>query len=221
MPNTACTYSTHFRYSNREDKPKYIALKYAPILGGSVLDVGCDRRQLKAFLPAGASYFGADLNDAADVVMNLDRDPLPCNDCTFDTVIAADVLEHLERLHFVFDELCRVSARHVIVSLPNPYRNFVLAAASGTLAKLKHYGLPVDPPRDRHRWFFGAKQAETFLRARAARNGFDVEQLDVEEHGVPAWIDASGRDLFEDWNVRAGTTWAVLRRTNPRADTQT
>ena len=213
MPATL-PYTPPARYTDRLTKARYIADKYRPILGGSILDVGCDQRQLAAHLPPTASYTGVDVADAADVVLNLDREDLPFADRAFDTVLCADVLEHLERLHAVFDDLCRVSADRVIVSLPNPYRSFVLAAVAGKLDPLKHYGLPVDPPRDRHRWFFGAEQAETFIRVRAARSGFEVEQLDVEDHGSPKWVDQNGVNLFGGWNIQGGTTWAVLRRTD-------
>jgi 2-polyprenyl-3-methyl-5-hydroxy-6-metoxy-1,4-benzoquinol methylase len=211
MPTAVC-YPPPPRYTDRLSKARYIADKYSPILGGRVLDVGCDVRQLATHLPAGAAYTGVDQNPAADAVLDLDSGVLPFGDRAFDTVVCADVLEHLERLHAVFDELCRVSADRVIVSLPNPYRAFVLAAVEERLDPLKHYGLPLEPPRDRHRWFFGAAQAEAFIRHRAGRNGFEVEQLDVEDHGCPAWPDARGVDRFAGWNVRGGTTWAVLRR---------
>lgn len=211
MPATTC-YPAPPRYTDRLSKARYIAEKYSPILGGRVLDVGCDVRQLAGRLRAGAAYTGVDQNPAADVVLDLDSGVLPFDDRVFDTVVCADVLEHLERLHAVFDELCRVSADRVIVSLPNPYRAFVLAAVEGNLDPLKHYGLPLEPPRDRHRWFFGAEEAEAFIRHRAGRNGFEVEQLDVEDHGCPAWPDAGGVDRLACWNVRGGTTWAVLRR---------
>lgn len=208
----ALRYSCAHRYHDRATKARYIATKYADILHASVLDVGCDRAQLAAHLPRGATYIGADLNDTADLVINLDRDTLPFLDESFDTVVAADVLEHLDRLHAVFDDLCRVARRHVVISLPNPYRSFILAAAEGKAGALKYYGLPAHPPADRHRWFFGARQAEAFIRQRAAHNGFAVEQLDVEEHGCPEWLNDRGDNLFEDWEMRAGTTWAVLRR---------
>jgi SAM-dependent methyltransferase len=211
-------YPPPFRYTDRLGKARYIAQKYAPILTAGVLDVGCDRKQLLEHLPTSVRYIGVDVCPGADVIVDLDRRPepgeraLPFEDGAFDTVIAADVLEHLERIHAIFDEICRVSSARVIISLPNPVRNFVLAAAEGSQGRLKFYGLPVDPPADRHRWFFGADEAEKFLRERGARNGFTVEQLDVEEHGCPAWNSAEGKNLFSSRNVTHGTTWCVLRR---------
>ncbi len=203
---------TTMRYHDRDSKAAYTAAKYAPILGGRVLDVGCDIKRLLEHLPPTASYTGVDMNPRADVVLNLDRDNLPFADRAFDTVLCTDTLEHIERIHAIFDELCRVAAAHVIVSLPNPYRNFLLQAQRGTLPKLRHYGLPTQPPVDRHRWFFGADDAARFIRERGELNGFEVEQLDVDEHGLEPLLTPQGVDVALPWNVRAGTTWAVLRR---------
>lgn len=207
-------YSTALRYTERLGKARYIADKYREILGASVLDVGCDQKQLREHLAPTVRYVGVDFSPAADVRVNLDRERLPFRDGEFETVLAADVLEHLDQIHAVFDELCRVSASRVVVSLPNPLRNLLIAMAKGSDGRLKYYGLPVEPPPDRHRWFFGAEEAGEFLRGRGHRNGFEVEQIDVEEVGAPKWVDPGGKSLTGSENVRAGTTWCVLLRTN-------
>lgn len=209
---TTQRYSTDFRYTDRLSKARYIALKYAPLLAGRVLDVGCDEAPLRTQLPPEASYIGLDINPAADVVVDLDRDDLPFDDRSFDTVVCTDVLEHLERCHAVFDELCRVSASHVIVSLPNPVRAFILELFAGASGRLKHYGLPVDPPADRHRWFFGHEDAARFLTERGRRRGFSIEQLDTEATGCCYWLGPDGTDLLDHPNIHEGTTWCVLRR---------
>lgn len=212
-------YHTPTRYHDRASKAEYIARKYAPIWVETptcrVLDVGCDQRQLARHLPANVRYTGVDVNDAADVVLNLERDDLPFPDASFECVLACDVLEHLDRIHAVFDELCRVSASRVIVSLPNPLRAMLMELAGGSEGRLKYYGLPADPPRDRHKWFFGSDEAEEFLRVRAARLGFEVEQMDHEDSGGPAWPARDGRDRLASSNCRGGTLWCVLRRTLP------
>lgn len=57
-------------------------------------------------------------NPAADItkgnVTTLDFD-----DDSFDLVLCTEVLEHLEEPHLALDELCRVSNRYVILSVPN------------------------------------------------------------------------------------------------------
>lgn len=205
-------YHTDFRYTDRATKARYIALKYAPILRGSVLDVGCDAAPLRALIPESARYVGVDLCPTADVVLDLDRQDLPFPDRSFDTVVCTDVLEHLDRCHAVFDQLCRVAKDRVIVSLPNPLRNLLDAIKNGSAGRLKYYGLPLDRPPDRHRWFFGAAEAQAFIRHRAQVAGFGVEQLDFENEGSFTWSDRSGRNMLDDPNARLGTLWSVLRR---------
>lgn len=207
-------------YTDRATKARYIARKYAAILGGRVLDVGCDEAPLRGLVGDPGAYVGVDLNPAADVRVNLDRDAredgtiLPFPGASFDTVVCTDVLEHLERAHAVFDELCRVSCDRVIVSLPNPIAAFLEGLASGSGGRIKYYGLPAEAPADRHRWFFGFEEAAAFVRDRGARRGFEIEQLDAEKHGA---MERLAREpgigaLVDHPNVRHGTMWCVLRR---------
>lgn len=205
-------YRTNVRYTDRKGKALYIADKYAPILIGSVLDVGCDEAPLRKLVHQPFRYVGVDLRPDADIVVNLDKDPLPFPDRHFDAVLCTDVLEHLERCHAVFDDLCRVARDRVIVSLPNPLWNLLCAAFEGLGARLKYYGLPVEPPADRHRWFFGHDEAVEFLSNRARINNFEVEQIDNEEGQVPPWLNSAGQNVLDHPNVRGGTIWCVLRR---------
>ena len=214
----AMKYLTQQGYTDRISKAQYVLEKYRPLLGGSVLDVGCWTGPLRALLPAGATYVGVDRRDDAEVVLDLDRQDLPFEDRRFDTVLCTDVLEHLERCHAVFDELCRVSRRHVIISLPNPLRNLICSVFAGSGGRVKFYGLPVDPPRDRHRWFFGAQEAREFLTQRGERNGFEVEQLDAEDIGCCYWLNGQGQDVLDEPNFQGGTTWCVLRRGDAKTD---
>lgn len=212
-------YSTDYRYTDRPTKAVYISRKYAPILRGSVLDVGCDTAPLRHLVTRKDAYVGIDLREDADVCLNLDRDTrddgsiLPFPDRSFDTVLCTDVLEHLERCHKVFDELCRVSRDRVIVSLPNPLANMIESIHRDSGGRLKFYGLPVDPPADRHRWFFGFEEAAAFLKGRGQRNGFTIEQLDAEPVPCRYWyVEPDSRDVLEHSNIQAGTCWCVLRR---------
>lgn len=203
-------------YTDRAGKAAYIATKYAPILAGSVLDVGCDERQLARLLPARATYLGVDMNPKADLQCDLETGVLPFETGSFDTVIAADVLEHLEHIHAVFDELCRVARHRVIISLPNPIVSFLHALAQGWTGSFKYYGLPVDRPSDRHRWFFGSEEAERFVRERGTLNGLSIDQIDFEDYPEPPpYFSRSGRPLTAGPTFTRGTMWAVLIK-NPR-----
>jgi hypothetical protein len=204
------------RYTDRRSKALYIADKYAPILVGSVLDVGCDEAPLRKLVHQPFKYRGVDIRPDADLVLNLDRESLPLPDRSFDTVLCTDVLEHLDRCHEVFDELCRVAGTHIVVSLPNPLRNLLMSLTEGGGGRLKYYGLPTESPSDRHRWFFGAEEAAEFVAQRGQRNGFEVVQLDFEDGGCPPWRNRDGKDLLDHFNVRGGIMWCVLARAGGR-----
>ena len=136
-----------------------------------MLGVGCDRRYLAAFIKG--KYLGIDITGQPDLVVNLEHG-LPFRDRSFDIIIAFDVFEHLDNIHYVFDELCYVAKQYVIVGLPNMYEwHFRLMFLLDRKLSGK-YGLPCDPPVDRHRWLFGLNEARGFVKQRAAKNGFAV-----------------------------------------------
>jgi hypothetical protein len=223
---SAAPFHTEFRYTDRETKADYIWRKYRPILEGrKILDVGADERQLKRHLSEGTDYWGIGRGGQPDQEIDLDRESLPFPDRSFDTVLCCDVLEHLERIHGVFDELCRVARQHVIISLPNPLADLFHALCHGSYRPgrlMKFYGLPVEAPEDRHRWFFNAGEAEEFVRERAARGGMRILQMDH------LWVGREGRGprgllrtlarriLFRGdcavRNLYSGTLWVVLER---------
>lgn len=208
-------YSAASMYTNRASKTRYVAEKYAPLLaaGRRVLDVGCDAKQMQREVRNPELYMGVDLNPNADRIIDLDHELLPFADRSFDTVICCDVLEHLANMHAVFDELCRVSNDRVIVSLPNGVQGVIASLLEGRGGHLKHYGLPLDPPRDRHRWFFGFEEAAEFLTLRAKRNGFDVEQLDAGSISTSYWnVGKDAHNVLDHPNIKLGTCWCVLRR---------
>lgn len=203
-------------YTDRHTKAASIARVYAPVLAGSVLDVGCGEGLLRRHLPRPDLYTGVDFRPTADVAADLERGSLPFADASFDTVVCTDVLEHLEAAHAMFDECCRVARSHLVISLPNPVRNFVTELFAGSGGRMKYYGLPPENPGDRHRWFFGFDEAAAFVRSRAARNGFTVEQLDSSHDGCCYWLNGSGENVLDHPNIHRGNLWAVLRRDRAR-----
>ena len=173
---------TDFKYTSREDKPKYVWRKYREILQGKILDVGADECGLKKFLPEGTEYTGIGLGGSVDLEIDLEKERLPYEDNSFDCVLCLDVLEHLDNLHEVFDELCRVTGKYLIISLPNPWAGFMGMLRGGyykhTELPMKFYNLPTDPPSDRHKWFYGVHEAERFLKERGKMNGMEIFQMD-------------------------------------------
>lgn len=206
-------YPVGMTYTDRATKAQYIARKYAPILQQSVLDVGCDQAPLRGLVGDRSRYVGVDIDPAAaDMVVDLDRQELPFGARSFVTVVCTDVLEHLERCHAVFDRLCEIADQRVLVSLPNPLNGLLDSMRVRSEGWKKFYGLPVDPPADRHRWFFGFEDARRFLEERGRRKGLEIEQLDVEYSSVHAWRDDTGADVLDKPDTRHGILWCVLRR---------
>ena len=226
-------FATDFTFQDRQTKAKYVWLKYEPILRGKkLLDVGADECHLKQYLDADASYWGIGLGDKLDQIVNLETDGLPFEDNSFDCVLCLDVLEHIENIHEIFDHLCRVAREHVIIALPNPWGSLYSVLRHGFYqpdAPLKFYGLPVEPPEDRHKWFFSAEEAERFIIYRAAKNEMRVVQLDYSSYMREALSPKfaflrlgyqlrrfAQRTLINEQiamkNLYAGTLWVVLAK---------
>ena len=130
-------------------------------------------------------YTGIDRSDEADVKHDLQaQSRLPFDDSSFDVVVCTDVLEHLDNLHDIFGELVRVASRYVLVSLPNNWNAARVRLRRG-YGSFKHYGLPLDPPNDRHRWFFSLEEAKDFLEGQAARCGIVIREMVVLEKPRP------------------------------------
>jgi SAM-dependent methyltransferase len=213
-------FKTPFVFTNREDKARYVWLKYGAILEGRVLDVGADRGELRRHLGATTTYATAGLEPYHDVKADLEQ-PLPLDSLAYDCVLCLDVLEHVDRIHQLFDEICRVSRRYLIVSLPNPWSSFLRDLRHGYYAPdrpTKFYYLPTDPPPDRHRWFFAASEAKRFVRERGARNGF--AELQIDQMGLEGARKRALRHLLRLFVHRSiladdlvgDTVWAVLQR---------
>jgi SAM-dependent methyltransferase len=161
--------------TRRDQRAEFIARRFAPYLHGKVLDVGCDKARLKQLVP-GIDYLGVDVSGTPDLTVNLEKEPLPFANDEFDCVVCSDVLEHLDNLHDNFKELARVSRGRVVLSLPNNWANARKAIERGH-GSFGHYGLPPDPPPDRHKWFFCLTEAQTFLEAQAGRCGLTLTEM--------------------------------------------
>jgi SAM-dependent methyltransferase len=181
-------------------------------------------------------YLELDIAGTPDLRIDLDAEyPWPIEDRKFDAVICTEVLEHLNELHRAFSELLRITRRYVIVSVPNALpavygyvarRPVVvedgtpLGVGFGTFAKF--YGLPLDRPEDRHRWFFSYSEAQEFFRRKADQLNYRV--VDEYATGVQGFSLKGrlarkmvralwGETVMRDWFV--GSYWCVLERIAP------
>lgn len=172
-------------FLERADRPRFVGRRFEPCLRGRVLDIGCDRAAMRPIF--GERYAGVGLTPDADHRVDLERDgKLPFPDDSWDTVVCLDVLEHLNNLHAMFEEIVRVAREHVVISLPNNWSTARKRIARGR-GSFIHYGLPAEPPEDRHKWFFNTEEAVDFLRDRARRHGLEIVELVALEKPRPVW----------------------------------
>lgn len=150
-------------FNERGDRTRWIYQNFAHLFNGAtVLDVGCYEAPLRDLVGA-ERYTGVDFVGKPDIRINLEHvDCLPFRERQFDTTICIEVLEHLDNLHVLAGELFRVTGRSVLISLPNAWRDARVKVARGK-GNIAHYGLPLIPPIDRHKWFFNTGEAVDFL----------------------------------------------------------
>ena len=202
-------------FPKRRVRSEYIATRFRSFLRGRVLDVGCDRALLKELVP-GVEYFGIDVGGTPDRIVDLEKEnAVPFPDNSQDCIVCSDVLEHLNNIHHIFAELVRVTRGHVILSLPNNWTNARRPVARGK-GTIGHYGLPVNPPPDRHKWFFSLTEAEEFIRGQQAKVSFEIVELFAMEKPRFAPVQfvrrlAAGSQA-RYLNRYAHTLWAVLKK---------
>ena len=202
-------------FQTREGRMRYLEQAFHAHLSGKVLDVGCDVRTLAKLRPD-LDYVGIDAGGTPDLRIDLEKEPrLPFEDRSFDLVICAEVLEHLDNLHQVFGELVRVTRSKLLVSLPNCW-----TAARRPLSRGKgsigHYGLPLARPPDRHKWFFSLGEARDFMQAMAREHKLAIVELRVSEKPRPMIVRALRRLRYpvadRYLNLYAHTYWTLFER---------
>ena len=138
----------------------------------SVLDIGCRDKILKDFIIKEAKYQGIDYKDSNEILGHNLEYGIPFEDNSFDIVFALDVLEHVENIHFLFDEILRVTKLEAIVALPNmSYWKFRLRFLKGKDISDKYIFSPVKV-LDRHRWLTSYNSTIKFVSENA--KGHDV-----------------------------------------------
>ena len=106
-----------------------------PLLVGDVLDIGCGPGFLAAWTyPNEAHYTGIDISPEALTLahtlfpaanfyqMDLSCQRAPISDGKFDTVVCAEVLEHLDTHTFILSEIKRLAKMHARIILTVPVK---------------------------------------------------------------------------------------------------
>lgn len=166
-------------FSSREERNAFVADHYKKIISGSLLNIGDGGNgHLKKFIPSSVRYTGIDIAGNPDILINLETEiPLPFEDKSFDLVVCTDVLEHLDNLHQVFAELCRIAKSHIIISLPNAWVQNLDNILKSNYTSAKYYGLPQHKPIDRHKWHFSFSEAYTFINTISPEYGFKNQEM--------------------------------------------
>ncbi|MHB0998692.1 MAG: class I SAM-dependent methyltransferase [Armatimonadota bacterium] len=203
-------------FSDRMKRITYISDKFSKYLSESILDVGCDVRSLRKYLNDEIRYVGIDAGGNPDIKINLETiDRLPFNDGEFHTVVCADVLEHLDNLHFIFSELVRITSRYMVISLPNNWVNLRQPIERGKGSAV-YYGLPVEPPADRHKWFFSLTEAYNFFSGRASVDNLSIAEMRITEkprtplQRISLQAVSGSRERY--LNRYAHTLWVVFEK---------
>ncbi|MCP3903051.1 MAG: class I SAM-dependent methyltransferase [Planctomycetes bacterium] len=205
----------YINFNESGDRQRYLLKTFGDLLTGRLLDVGCSTRMLEDELD-GVDYTGIDVAGNPDIVVDLEAvERLPFEDRSFDCVVCNDVLEHIDTLHRIFDEVVRVSDRHVVISLPNCWRTLRRRMSRGR-GKPQYYGLPAERPSDRHKWFFNVDDVLSFMEEKARTGPVSIVDTRVNVKPRPWPVRLAQRlrtpALNRYLNRHAHSVWTVLRR---------
>lgn len=140
----------------------------------SVLDAGCRDAALADRIPKEISYTGADLFPGERIKYVGDIALMEIDE-SFTLVVAADILEHLEKPSTIFDKLAKLTDRYMIVSLPNCYDLKSILKFAGRQQLGGKYAFSVDEPVDRHRWLMNFNEISRFYEMKAAQHNMKLE----------------------------------------------
>ena len=219
------------RYEHPKGRSGYIADTLGGYIEGRILEVGAGRNATVFAERFGDRYHPLDMGGSyhiegrpelvgPDTVVDLEFGPLPFADSSFDTILCTDVLEHIDNIYNAYDELFRVAARKVIISLPNNWVGLPLSILAGrNLTHRAGYGLPPFPKGvgERHKHWFNHEEAADFLIGRVPA-GFRVVRYDpVFEYGLDSLFTAFRPFALLSRTIEMGNFLRYVRRDYPGA----
>ena len=149
------------------DRTEYVAKKLGKHNGDKVLDIGCREMILKEYLEGNFNYLGLDYiskkSNAPDFINHNLEKGLPDNLINIDTIVALDVLEHIDNIHDVYREFFFIADKTVVVALPNMayYKFRINFLIKGVLSG--KYIFSEKKILDRHRWIPNYQSIDKFI----------------------------------------------------------
>lgn len=152
-------------YLDRADRNRFAAQQLSFGKAKRILNLGGGgARHLQSSLSdREVEVFEIDIQGDCDMKINIDTLPrLPFDDNSFDVACAFDVLEHLENFHLLNEEMFRIAKNYTLISLPNSATEVFYDVLRNRPQKHQNlergtfstfYGLPLQRPIDRHRWW--------------------------------------------------------------------
>lgn len=163
---------------NRADRYEFLKRHFEKEIkeATSILDVGCDDNFLKQIY--GDKVFGIDIGGKPDRVVDLEKESLRfLADKSYDLSICTEVLEHIDNLHEVFRDIQRVTKKYMIISIPNSISYHRLNKIYKTHRTGKFYGLPLEKPVDRHKWYFSYREIVDFFAGHEKAGTYTIERV--------------------------------------------
>lgn len=160
-------------YFKPKTSQRYLLVKerWGHYVEEDIIDVGSRDKTVERIFSKRCTLL--DKNNPQLHYFDWEKEQLPFEERSFETVICLDTLEHINDIHLSFTDLSRITKNHLIISLPNCWRKtwkkFLRGYGSGA-----SYGLPPEKPKDRHKWFFNTEDVDNFLFYSAYKNKLKV-----------------------------------------------
>ena len=153
---------------------EFVAKKLGKLNEHIILDLGCRDMSLKNYLDGNFNYIGLDYSEEKEANSNFINhnleNGLPKDLKQVDTIVALDVLEHVENIHEVYNELFSASKKTVIIALPNMayYKFRINFLIKGVLSG--KYIFSTHKVIDRHRWIPNYSSIDKFVEINTPKN---------------------------------------------------
>lgn len=137
------------------DRNQFIARKLGKLNGETILDIGCRDKIFKNCIEGNYKYLGIDYNPNEENTEYINHNlelGLPLNLDEINIINAADVLEHIENIHNIFNDCFNIANKKIAIALPNMayYKFRIKFALSGEISD--KYIFRAQKVIDRHRW---------------------------------------------------------------------